>query len=241
MAIFTCQNCGEAFNGKPHRAPQHCSRKCRREAGLKNRRKVCPQCGQEFLIDNTARDSTYCSRACSSLAHQNRPGRPCKQCGTVFYVKACSKRRYCSRSCFFDATRGQEKPSMKGRPAWNKGLTAETSKSIAEAAANFSGKNHPNWKGGKFKYYGPNWGRQSRAARKRDGHKCRHCGMTEKKLGRKLDVHHIIPFRTFGYIQDKNTNHKDANLLTNLITLCPDCHKKAEWGQIPIQPTLLAE
>lgn len=104
----------------------------------------------------------------------------------------------------------------------------------------YVGENNHNWKGGEVDYYGPNWFRQARAARQRDGYKCRHCGKSQKKTKRTLDVHHIVPFRNFGYIRDRNDNYLQANDLSNLITLCQQCHAKAEVKLIPIQPNLLS-
>jgi DEAD/DEAH box helicase domain-containing protein len=46
-----------------------------------------------------------------------------------------------------------------------------------------------------------------------------------------LHVHHIRPFREFGYIPGQNENYRDANQPDNLITLCPSCHRQAEAGQ----------
>jgi 5-methylcytosine-specific restriction endonuclease McrA len=103
----------------------------------------------------------------------------------------------------------------------------------------FRGEKGPNWKGGKVKYYGPNWRHQRTKARERDGYKCRHCGVSQKSLGRRLDVHHIKPFRSFGYIFGQNDNYKIANELSNLISLCPNCHKAVENNEFPIQPNLL--
>lgn len=102
-----------------------------------------------------------------------------------------------------------------------------------------TGAESPVWRGGNVGYYGPNWHAQKRAARKRDGYKCQHCGKHQKKCRRALDVHHIQTFRSFGYIPDENDSYIRANDLTNLITLCPQCHKKAEFAKIAIQPYLL--
>lgn len=107
------------------------------------------------------------------------------------------------------------------------------------AAPRRSGALSPQWLGGHPEYYGPNWGEQKRSARKRDGYKCRHCGKDQKKNGRALDVHHIKPFRTFGYIPNENDYYLLANDLTNLVSLCRRCHKLAEYGSIAIQPYLL--
>jgi DEAD/DEAH box helicase domain-containing protein len=75
--------------------------------------------------------------------------------------------------------------------------------------------------------YGPNWTAQRDAARARDGYHCRRCGAPEQN-GRRHDVHHVTPFRAFGYAPDRNDLHKLANRLENLITLCPSCHRLAE-------------
>jgi len=75
--------------------------------------------------------------------------------------------------------------------------------------------------------YGPNWSAQRDAARARDGCICRRCGAPERE-GRQHDVHHITPFRAFGYVPGLNDLYKLANRLENLITLCPACHRRAE-------------
>jgi DEAD/DEAH box helicase domain-containing protein len=74
--------------------------------------------------------------------------------------------------------------------------------------------------------YGPNWDEQREAARQRDGHRCRQCGAAEP--GRQHDVHHVRPFREFGYVRGQNENYRQANALDNLITLCRACHRRAE-------------
>ncbi len=99
--------------------------------------------------------------------------------------------------------------------------------------------------------YGPNWEQQRNAARARDGFRCRQCGAPEssspggtiapeaKRSGgggggegehphRQHDVHHLTPFRSFGYVPGLNENYKLANALDNLVTLCRACHSRAE-------------
>jgi DEAD/DEAH box helicase domain-containing protein len=86
--------------------------------------------------------------------------------------------------------------------------------------------------------YGPNWEQQRRAARTRDGYRCRQCGKPEALPpvegssaageGRQHDVHHIIPFRSFGYVPGVNENYRQANDLDNLLTLCRECHTRIE-------------
>lgn len=67
--------------------------------------------------------------------------------------------------------------------------------------------------------YGPNWDRQRERVRARDGFRCRNCGIPER--GRAHDVHHRVPFRAF-------PSYAEANAIGNLITLCRDCHRRAE-------------
>lgn len=64
---------------------------------------------------------------------------------------------------------------------------------------------------------GPNWKRQRKAARLRDNNTCQHCGTTEGRM----TVNHIWPFRLFD-------DYREANQLSNLMTLCPSCHSKAD-------------
>jgi DEAD/DEAH box helicase domain-containing protein len=67
--------------------------------------------------------------------------------------------------------------------------------------------------------YGPGWARLRDEVRARDGYRCQVCGTPEQ--GRSHDVHHKIPFRSFA-------SRQEANQLSNLITLCPTCHRRVE-------------
>ncbi|MBN1953831.1 MAG: DEAD/DEAH box helicase [Anaerolineae bacterium] len=78
--------------------------------------------------------------------------------------------------------------------------------------------------------YGPDWPRQRDAARARDGYRCRHCGAPERPE-RQHDIHHLAPFRSFGYLPGVNDFYRLANELDNLVTLCPSCHRRAEQGR----------
>jgi DEAD/DEAH box helicase domain-containing protein len=75
--------------------------------------------------------------------------------------------------------------------------------------------------------YGPNWAEQRDKARARDGYRCTQCGAPEKE-GRQHDVHHVVPFRDFGYVPGENERYREANRVDNLVTLCPACHRTAE-------------
>lgn len=76
--------------------------------------------------------------------------------------------------------------------------------------------------------YGPNWQKRRREALDRDAHRCRSCGASDQTG---LHVHHIRPFREFGYVPGRNENYRQANELDNLMTLCSSCHRRAEAGQ----------
>jgi len=73
--------------------------------------------------------------------------------------------------------------------------------------------------------YGPDWNRIREAIRKRDGYRCQVCDRPEND--RQHDVHHKIPFRMFRDEEGRILREK-ANEPGNLVTLCPECHQKAE-------------
>lgn len=75
--------------------------------------------------------------------------------------------------------------------------------------------------------YGPSWKQARDAALERDEHICRQCGAPQR-FDRNHDVHHMRPFRDFGYQSGENRKDEEANVLENLITLCPACHHRAE-------------
>lgn len=86
--------------------------------------------------------------------------------------------------------------------------------------------------------YGPNWQEQRQKALQRDDYRCRTCGAgpdfaghEKPQSGRGLHVHHVRPFRDFGYVPGDNETYRQANRLENLITLCASCHRRAEEGQ----------
>lgn len=248
----TCASCGNTFDRHPYRINyaknQFCNRECKANwmskniTGKDHPRWVdglvisCGRCGKEFRQESgklKRNKRNFCSKVCRDkwfvengiVAGSNNPMwkppivKPCDQCGKTIERKKSRvgknkrTRHFCCKEC---------------KHQWH--------------AENLSGENSPMWKGGKAvykKYYGPNWRRQSKNARKRDGYACRNCGISQKKIRRKLDVHHIRPFKSFGYIRGENDNYKKANELVNLISLCPDCHKAAESGKIPVQTNLL--
>jgi DEAD/DEAH box helicase domain-containing protein len=75
--------------------------------------------------------------------------------------------------------------------------------------------------------YGPNWTETRRAVRARDRYRCTQCGAPEPR-GQEHDVHHLTPFRAFGYIPGVNDLYLLANRLENLVLVCRACHRRIE-------------
>jgi 5-methylcytosine-specific restriction endonuclease McrA len=171
---------------------------------------TCDWCGKTKQISPSARkEHNFCNRKCCRAWQQANGivGVPwklvaltCPVCGKSFQRQQNavdrSKTSYCSKACFYVA----HSPAM-------------------------GGDKNPAWRGGLEPYYGPNWDRQSREARQRDGHTCQRCGITEVETGEVLHVHHIVPLRTFA------RDFRKANALHNLVSLCPSCHKFLEWHE----------
>lgn len=86
-----------------------------------------------------------------------------------------------------------------------------------------SGPGHPQWEGLRegLTSYGCNWKVQRDAAKRRDNYTCQDCGLTETTYGRALEVHHVVRFLDF-------ETPEEANVLSNLRTLCRPCHRKAD-------------
>ena len=67
--------------------------------------------------------------------------------------------------------------------------------------------------------YGPEWNAYKNLIRKRDNYTCQHCGVRE--IDSAHHVHHKRPIKLFDSIEE-------ANQPSNLITVCPKCHRLAE-------------
>lgn len=97
-----------------------------------------------------------------------------------------------------------------------------------------AGQNNPMWKeetAGPI-HYGRGWHEQKRETiRERDDRRCQGCGEPEENLPVRLNVHHIRPARSF-------TDPEKRNDGSNLISLCPFCHGKAE-KMAPLLPDFI--
>lgn len=218
-----CLICGKIFT--PCRpTQQYCSRAC---FGISIRGPVqtCEVCGNEFPYRANG-VNRYCSYKCVHAARRKRIKKICPVCGKNFEViPSRSHVHTCSWEC--------------GKKRRHQMLTCEQCGETVEvrahaikdgrrfcsydcAAAWQKGENHSNWQGGHGAWRGPNWRKQSKAARKRDKNTCQRCGVTSKELDRPLDVHHIIPWRDF------DNDWEKANVLSNLTSLCQRCHTSIE-------------
>ncbi len=250
-----CETCGKTYSIKPIQSKRFihrfCSRACKGRWHSLNKsgegspswkgvsvERPCDVCGKMYRPRSKTKKrreqqqayccSTTCKNAWMSGHSKSVPPpmvrdrhwawrgisaeRPCDECGKVFRPRSRPKNRhfFCSQGC-----------------------------SASYYSRHMTGTNSPHWKGGSIHYYGPNWNTQKRAARQRDSYKCRACGKPQKKNGHSLDVHHVRPFREFGYILGINDNYLQANELANLVSLCKRCHRLAEHRKIAIQPYLL--
>lgn len=176
----------------------------------------CESCGEEYSEKHAKKDtSRFCSRECSdrwkSEAYQGE-GNPNEYNREEFTCEWCGEK--------------------ETGPSHKKNRFCSQSCMIEWRSREFSGEGHPRYKGGKDVDRGPSWERRKRKAKERDNHQCQQCGADQKEASQ-LHVHHIIPFEEFGI-----ENHREANRLQNLITLCASCHSNTEWGNIAIQSRL---
>lgn len=115
-----------------------------------------------------------------------------------------------------DSLKGIPRPMFKGDNNPAKQPLARLKNSLSKRGEknpmfNILGKLHHNWKGGKMTLRGKGWNTIRTQVIRRDDYTCQQCGSKEE-----LEVHHIVTYR----------NKKNFNKLTNLVTLCRECHKK---------------
>lgn len=127
--------------------------------------------------------------------------------------------------------RGNGQPKNIGRIGWCIGLTKNDHPGIKASSEKHMGENNPmwnkrrekspRWTGADLYWKHRDWFEIRELIKKRDGYKCRDCGMDEEtalnEYSTPLQVHHIIPYR--------ECKEHDPE---NLITLCSSCHSKAD-------------
>lgn len=240
-----CEHCGIDFE-TTYAKQKFCSRQCSSDAILfAPRLKTCLNCGKQF--ERVNHKQVYCSVACRQSSD---PGKRttfvCLWCGKEFENWTYRHSRYCSLQCASEYGARQPKPSAR-RPENFVNLTCEQCgasyrlhKNVyaqrgsrfcsakckgASKSEHMRGENNPNYKDGTSHLYpgrGKNWWQQRNAAMERDGHRCQKCNENAT-----LEVHHIEAYRLF------KGNWEKANHLSNLITLCRQCHISVENGETP--------
>ena len=138
---------------------------------------------------------------------------------------------YCSRNCYWKDMKGKDPkhlPDLKGKPAWNKGLTKNTDKRVAKYAKNRKGKywgkygiKHHNWKGEKVGYVPLHLWVSRELGEPR---KCEHCKTTE-----------AVKFEW------ANKDHKYKRNLNDWIRLCTSCHRKYDLEKNLVRPENLPQ
>jgi len=139
----------------------------------------------------------------------------CQHCYSIF--KAYGKPKFCSRDCRW-AEAGTvdhkcptcKKPFKVIRSRLLKSKNVYCSASCRSQQTVGKGAASPVWKGGTK-------ATQARTLRRIHGNDCMRCCWNEAQT----DVHHIVP-------KSVSQNHE----LTNLIILCPNCHRLADTGAL---------
>lgn len=200
----------------------------------------CLKCGKEktvWIFPSNDRKHIYCSRKCAG-SRLIRDDIPCAYCGKMFHPS--KKVRYCSRECFCLSTRGRKAKNAYSEYVVNYVINnyssigkVEVSKvlQISPGAVKCLAQKYGVKidKSKKVRHtileWGDNWIEQQAKARERDNYICQVCG--KKDLSRSISIHHIKPRRLFTY------HLEDANVLSNLISLCAKHHLLVEKGKIP--------
>ena len=216
MGEHECPTCGRTFESKRGVGIHHS--KTHKENGGKEKTE-CEICGTEFEYYPSDKKGLYCSECVKAEEWRHRPdvegsNNPrwkggkreyeCAVCGETF-------ERYPS-----DAAGEVAVCSESCRCKW-----------LSEA---FTGDGHPNWRGGGNEAYGTGWAATRRAALERDDYAYVRCGTDTDDLGRNPDVHHIVPVRLF--VEADGQDRTNAHDLDNVVTLCPACHRRADFGTV---------
>lgn len=256
--MHKCPTCGREFSSRRglgvHHSRSHDEllpnrecHECGREFHSEHEKKYC---------------SDECRDTAVSFEEENHPNytgakeeTKCELCGTRFeYYPSEKKGLYCSTCVEEESWRYRPKITGENHPRWSGGEreldcdecgTTFARKRLPEAGEHvfcspdcqyewlseaFTGDGHPNWKGGIDANYGRGWNRVRRQALERDGHECVLCGTSKEELGRNPDVHHIVPVQAF--VETPVTTESDAHYLENVVSLCPSCHRKAEFSNV---------
>ncbi|WP_254522917.1 HNH endonuclease [Natrinema caseinilyticum] len=212
----TCCGCGIDFYD-PKARREYCD-DCNPNGGENNgnwkdatETSKCRSCGSTFSFYPSSKDGVYCAD-CVEAADGLLPDNPSTKGERV--TVGC-------RSCGSD---------LEVRPArldeQKRGFFCDLECYGEWLSENVVGPDHHQWEGGPIEY-GRTWWRIRRRALERDRYECQHCGKGRAELERNPDVHHLQPVRSF-------ENPEDAHTMTNVVSLCRSCHRRAEDGRISV-------
>lgn len=199
--------------------------------------KQCAKCNKEFNVKPShAHLRKHCSRHCfySSRFGEYKNPELCSHCGISFfpgeYRKAHSGKVFCTMKCYGLSKRKRVEIKCLNCGILRDRKASEHRNSVRHFCSQeccvkyFTGKTRSDVEAKSG--YGAGWRKIAAQARNRDV-VCRLCGKTEEENGRKLDVHHRIPFVDFGY-----EFRILANAENNLMSLCKSCHRWAEANPV---------
>ena len=109
----------------------------------------------------------------------------------------------CGKETLINGRTGKPNHSLMGHVGAKKAAIARTGKKRLDISADLN----PAWKGGGDRYC-------KLLAKQRDNYTCQECGYQETEI---MEVDHIIP---------KSQRPDLRFVLSNLITLCPNCHRR---------------
>lgn len=207
----TCADCGVEFYDEKARRT-YCE-DCDAEAGEKNgnyanatERTRCAECGDSFEYYPFNKDGVYCPD-CVEKADGVVPTEDSAVARIEVHCENCDATLECHPSRVESSSYG-EFCDLDWYGEWVSG--------------NVVGTSHQQWEGGQIQY-GTAWWQVRRAAWERDGYECQLCGAGREQIGRRPDVHHIKPVRSF---DDPSAAHH----LENVVCLCRSCHRRVEDG-----------
>lgn len=246
---YTCLNCGKVFYRPPSAKAKYCSVDCRNESyakeAIENGSRIkakCSVCGKPFVAKKSEieRGRKCCSTECRykqvGLTNSKRLSgrifkrdkRICPVCHTEFEVWPCSPKRFCSRDCANKSPERSKLARKKAKAQWanpesrkllKQGIRKRSQSDTWRSSPHFQrGTNHPRYTGGRRKraieYSRYKYKVWRTTIYERDNYTCQDCG----KRGGKLNAHHIKPWKQYPSLRYE---------ISNGITLCWDCHKKA--------------
>lgn len=212
---FSCPTCNQTFGNEAGVKQHHYAAHGESIAGVEI---ICDWCGNcSTMRPSQVSEHNFCNRECWSdwnAEHlTDKVEYPCDYCGDTFEIHPFRLEEADKHFCPNDNCYGK----------W------QSENNVGESARH--------WKGGRPKYYGPNWKRQRTKVLDRDQHQCQSCGKDSGELNTEPHVHHIQPLRKFQQKYEEPKCFQEGNAIENLVTLCKSCHNR--WEGIPLKPQLI--